>query len=251
MKSTRIAAIALASSLAGGLVATAAGAELFDDVNPEGQFAEHITSVQEAGIASGYGDGTFRPQNKISRQQAASWINRAASRTALDFADAPSEHAPITPADPTQALAHIEVTSPATASGGGWVTLQGYVAAATVATDGAGCPCAVDVKVRNSDGDVVALSAMTVPGPESDDERPYGGPVGITPVTGAVFLPGGVTETYTLEVTLVDADVVSVFVAGTLSGDYAPMAADEDPTTLLPTTSGGDAGPVSLAPGRP
>ena len=126
MKSTRIAAIALASSLAGGLVATAAGAELFDDVNPEGQFAEHITSVQEAGIASGYGDGTFRPQNKISRQQAASWINRAASRTALDFADAAGRSTPRSRRlTPLRRWPTIEVTSPATASGGGWVTLAG------------------------------------------------------------------------------------------------------------------------------
>src|SRR5215204_1371192 len=90
MKPSRIAAIALVSSLGGGLVATAAGAA-FNDVPAEARFAEHITSVQEAGIASGYSDGSFRPTNPINRQQAAAWINRSASRSALDFADQSAE----------------------------------------------------------------------------------------------------------------------------------------------------------------
>ena len=117
MKSTRITTVALAASLAGGLVATAAGAT-FDDVNENGPFAEHITNVQEAGIATGFPDGTFRPTNPINRQQAATWIDRAASRTALDFADQADEHAPVSPGDPTRDLATIEMSSPAAGDGG-------------------------------------------------------------------------------------------------------------------------------------
>jgi hypothetical protein len=236
MKPSRIAAIALASSLGGGLVASAAGAA-FNDVPAESQFSEHITNVQEAGIATGYPDGSFRPTSPINRQQAASWVNRVASRSALDFADASGEHAPVTPGDPTRVLATVEMASPAASTGGGWVTLQGYVAAAAANPTGAGCPCAFDVEVRNSEGDVVAVSVMTVPGTESDDERTFAGPVGSAPLSGIVFLPGNTEETYSLEVTLVDTDVASVFVAGTLSATYAPMAEGE-PSPL-------DAGPAS------
>lgn len=245
MKSTRITAVALAASLAGGLVATAAGAA-FDDVNENGPFAEHIANVQEAGIATGFPDGTFRPTNPINRQQAATWIDRAASRTALDFADQADEHAPVSPGDPTRELATIEMSSPAAGDGGGWVTLEGYFAAATQAPTGAGCPCAFDAVVVDGSGDDVALGVLTVPGPESDDERTSAGPVGMTPISGIVWLPAGTTETYTLRVTLVDSDVGTVFIAGTLSGQYAPMA-DGEPT--VHGESGSD--PVSLVPGQP
>jgi hypothetical protein len=247
MKATRIAAIALASSLGGGLVATAAGAS-FSDVSTEGQFAEHITSVQEAGIVNGYPDGTFRPTNPLNRQQAAAWIDRAASRAGVDFSNESVEHEPVTPADPTRVLATIEMTSRANGDGGGWVVLEGGVAAATTNPNGTGCPCAFDVKVLDSEGNDVAMGVLTAPGPESDDERTWAGPAGIAPVHGVVWLPGGTTETYTLEITLIDADVESVFVAGSLSGQYSPMAEGE------PTVHS-EAAPAdsleSLVPGRP
>lgn len=244
MKSTRIAVIAAAASLAGGLVATAAGAT-FNDVNEGGPFAEHITNVQEAGIATGYSDGTFRPTNPLNRQQAAAWIDRASTRSALDFADQAGENAPVSPGDPTRQLATIEVSSPAVGDGGGWVTLDGYIAAGTSAADGTGCPCAVDAKVIDGDGNDVALGIMTVPGPASDDERTAAGPVGIAPVTGIVWLPAGTTQTYTLVLTLRDADVGNVFVAGTLGGQYTPMA-EGDPT--VHGEAGTVNGPVSLVP---
>lgn len=244
MKSTRIAAVAVISSLIGGLVATAAGAS-FSDVPNEGKFAEHISNVQEAGIANGYPDGTFRPTNPLNRQQAAAWIDRAAGRTSLDFADQAGEYAPVNPGDPTRTLATIEMSSPALDDGGGWVTLDGYVAAATQNSTGAGCPCAFDVVVEDSDGDDVAIGLLTAPGPTEDDERSAAGPVGIAPVQGVVWLPGGATETYTLVLTLHDSDVGNVFVAGTLSGQYAPMA-EGDPTQH--GEAGTVNGPVNLVP---
>jgi hypothetical protein len=246
MKSTRIAGITLAASLAGGLVATAAGAA-FDDVNENSPYAEHINSVQAAGIATGYPDGSFRPTNPISRQQAAAWIDRAATRTALDFADQDAENDPVNPNDPNRVLATVEVTSPAVDGGGGWVNLEGYVAAATEDTNGTGCPCAMNILVFDGEHSRVAISALTVPGPESADERPFAGPVGISPLAGAVFLPGGTTQTFTLEIELVDADVGDVFVAGTLSALYTPMA-EGDPATI---TESAPSGPASLVPGRP
>jgi hypothetical protein len=237
-------AIALvAAGLVGGLGATAANAG-FDDVPSEGQFAEHIESVQEAGIATGYQDGTFRPTRALTRQQAAAWLDRAAGRSALDFSDQTGEQAPVTPADPSRVLATIEMASPATSGGGGWVVLEGGVATATVDETGAGCPCAFDIEVFDSEGDRVAVAAMTTPGPESDDERTWAGPVGTAPVHGAVWLPGGTSETYTLRVTLIDSDVGPVFVAGSLSGQYSPMAEGE-PT--VHDDSGAD--PVTLVPG--
>jgi hypothetical protein len=239
-------AVALvAAGLIGGLGATA-GAAAFNDVPTESQFAESITNVQEAGIASGFPDGTFRPTSPINRQQAAAWINRAASRSALDFSDQAGEHAPVNPNDPIRQVAEIEMTSPAVGDGGGWVSLDGTVAAATVAEDGTGCPCAFDLTVLNSQDEVVAVGVMTARGPESDDERTGLGPAEVVPVQGVVWLPAGETETYRLVVELKDSDVGNVLVAGILSGSYAPMA-EGDPA-LISDVGSGDA-VVSLLPG--
>ncbi|HYF44828.1 MAG TPA: S-layer homology domain-containing protein [Acidimicrobiales bacterium] len=237
----RITAALVAAGLIGGLGATAANAT-FNDVPEASPFAEHITSVQEAGIATGYADGSFRPTNALTRQQAAAWINRAVSRSSLDFSEESGEHTPVTPNDPTRAVATIEMSSPAANGGGGWVVLDGTVAAASADPGGAGCPCAFNVEVVDSDGTTVAIGALTAPGPEADDERTWVGPVGMAPVQGAVWLPGGTDESYTLEVTLVDADVESVLVAGVLSGQYTPMAEGD------PDSFGAANGPVTLVP---
>jgi hypothetical protein len=239
----------VASLLAGGLGASVAVAvDDFDDVDPESQFAEHVENISEAGIATGYPDGTFRPREPINRQQAAAWINRSATRSALDFANEPSEYAPVNPGDPTRVLATVTVTSPAAGTGGGWVNLQGIIAAGTQNSTGAGCPCAIDARVHDSDGDDVAIAFMTVPGEESDDERDGAGPVGIAPVTGIVYLPAGETETYTLEITLDDDDVAGVFVSGVLSAQYTPMA-EGDPAVHGESVPADEV--ESLAPGRP
>lgn len=165
----RLGIVLSAAILVGGLGASAATAA-FNDVPPENQFPEHITAVQESGIATGFPDGSFRPTAPINRQQAAAWIDRASSRGALDFADTASEYAPVSPADPVRQVATIDVTSPVS-TGGGWVLLQGLAAAGTRNGTGAGCPCAMNVRVLDSSEHVVAIGVLTVLGPESDDER--------------------------------------------------------------------------------
>lgn len=245
MKPTRLAALTLASALVGGLVATAAGAS-FNDVPNEGRYAEHITSLQQAGIAGGFPDGSFRPTNPLNRQQAAAWIDRAAPRTDLDFADQPQEWAAMSPADSVRELATVEMSSPAIGDAGGWVTLSGYVAAATRNGTGEGCPCAFDVTIYDSSHDEVAIGALTAPGPESDDERTVFGPAALAPIHGIVWLPAGQTESYTMVFELLDSDVESVLIAGTLSAQYAPMGEGDPAQHGESAPAGGDV--VSLLP---
>ena len=57
----------------------------FSDVTPEGDFAWAYDQIEEAagrGWISGSGDGTFQPQNPITRAQAIKMINRALGRGA-------------------------------------------------------------------------------------------------------------------------------------------------------------------------
>ncbi|MCH5352507.1 MAG: S-layer homology domain-containing protein [Acutalibacter sp.] len=46
----------------------------FTDVNPDAWYARYIDALAEAGVADGYGDGTFRPGNYITRAEATKLI---------------------------------------------------------------------------------------------------------------------------------------------------------------------------------
>jgi SpoIID/LytB domain protein len=49
----------------------------FGDVTPDHPHREAINALAEAGIAQGYGDGTYRPGNPVTRAQMASFLLRA------------------------------------------------------------------------------------------------------------------------------------------------------------------------------
>ncbi len=43
----------------------------FTDVGADEWYADYIATIKELGFAKGYGDGTFRPNDKITRTEAA------------------------------------------------------------------------------------------------------------------------------------------------------------------------------------
>lgn len=49
----------------------------FPDVQSSSWYSDYVAKAYDAGIIKGYGDGTFKPDQKISREQAAVIINRA------------------------------------------------------------------------------------------------------------------------------------------------------------------------------
>ena len=70
---------------------------VFDDVDPAGVHAEAIDAVAGIGLAGGFGDGTYRPGQAVTRAQMATFLARAeglTSGTTGTFADVPdgSEH---------------------------------------------------------------------------------------------------------------------------------------------------------------
>jgi len=203
----------VAAGLIGGLGATAANAS-FSDVAGEGRSSEHINNLQEAGIATGYGDGTFRPTADINRRQTAAWIDRAASRVGLDRSDESTLE--LDAGNPIATLAEVEMSSPAAGGGQGWVTLQGG-AGAFITGDESSCPCLIKLVLRNSADELVGMSVVTAH-PSSS---------GMAISTGAVFaavpLPAGVTETYRLEAELINP-TTSIAVAGMAYGTYSPLA---------------------------
>jgi hypothetical protein len=71
----------MATFIAQAFGLTAAGAPAYDDVPADHVHADNIAAVTEAGIAAGYGDGTYRPGEAVTRAQMASFLATATARS--------------------------------------------------------------------------------------------------------------------------------------------------------------------------
>ena len=60
-----------------GVTGVAAEQSTFTDVSESHPYAEAIYSLTSAGIVTGYGDGTFKPDATVTRGQAAKMISGA------------------------------------------------------------------------------------------------------------------------------------------------------------------------------
>ena len=56
----------------------------FSDVDPDRYYAKAVLWAQETGIAKGYGDGTFRPNEPVTREQRAVFLYRSAAGSGAD-----------------------------------------------------------------------------------------------------------------------------------------------------------------------
>lgn len=65
----------------------AVGTNRFSDVAPGAYYAAAVSWASSNGIVNGYGDGTFRPNNLITREQLAAFLYRYASQKGRDVAD--------------------------------------------------------------------------------------------------------------------------------------------------------------------
>jgi hypothetical protein len=191
-------AIALAVGI--GVVGANAASAGFNDVPQESQFAESVTRVQQAGIATGFGDGTFRPRDDINRQQAAAWLDRSMGRVGLDINGGEPVGPTLNAGNPSAEVATLEMTSPAAAGGSGWVTIQGGVGGVAL-QPGATCPCPVAIEVLDEEDNVVGVSRLVT----------YADPTGqafvAAPIIAVTPIDGGETHTYTVVATLLDTTV--------------------------------------------
>lgn len=69
--------------LAGRPAVTLPATSPFEDVPKSAQFYKEIVWLSKQGITSGYADGTFRPDSKISREAIAAFLYRAAGKPAV------------------------------------------------------------------------------------------------------------------------------------------------------------------------
>ncbi|WP_366292294.1 S-layer homology domain-containing protein [Paenibacillus sp. AN1007] len=82
---------------AAGTASAASGAASFTDVAADLWAADAIAYVQSTGLMTGYNDGTFKPDGKLTRAEAVKVLNVLFKRTPLtaevpSFSDVPAEH---------------------------------------------------------------------------------------------------------------------------------------------------------------
>ena len=63
------------------------GMNQFSDVAPGAYYASAVSWASANGIVNGYTDGTFRPNNLITREQMAAFLYRYASQKGRDVSD--------------------------------------------------------------------------------------------------------------------------------------------------------------------
>jgi hypothetical protein len=232
-------ALAVGVGVVGANVASAGFAD-----TESSPFAESVNRVQEAGIATGYADGTFRPREDINRQQAAAWLDRSMGRVGLDINGGLPVGPTLTAADPSAVVSTLEMSSPAVVGGSGWVTIQGGVGGVAL-QPGATCPCPVSIEVLDEDDNVVGVSRLVT----------YADPTGqafvAAPVIAVTPIAGGDTHTYRVVATLLDTSD-EVLVGAALYASYSPVA-DGEPAQQGGASTASEAGdPVeSMVPELP
>lgn len=89
-------ALLVTAALVGVPASAAVAAHDFDDVAASHPFHEEISWLVDEGVAGGFGDGTFRPTDDVTRQAAAAFLYRLAGEPSGDwsseFDDVPSSH---------------------------------------------------------------------------------------------------------------------------------------------------------------
>jgi hypothetical protein len=142
-----IAAIAATASLS-----SYAAARAFSDVS--GFFADPVDNITDAGCATGFGDGTFRPKDGATRGQFAYWLNNCGGRTAV--ADTPN----------TAAIANdwVDIDNPNITIGGdtGLTQYLNVNAWLEVDDDGNECPCDLEMRfLLDADGTALDQTSET------------------------------------------------------------------------------------------
>jgi hypothetical protein len=150
MQSTRnrrglilIAAVALVAGLLGGSAAVAGTA--FTDVGSGHPFANEIYAIRDAGITTGYNDGTYRPGDPVTRGAMAAFMGRGFGRVAFDTGSVNN------PANATDTnVAEVTITPGATGSEAGGYVVVTATGTATYST--AKCQCAFSLSIFDVDG---------------------------------------------------------------------------------------------------
>jgi hypothetical protein len=186
----------------------------FVDVGPSHPFRTEIDAIVEAGITTGYEDGTYRPSAPVTRGAMAAFMERGFGRVAY----ASGTFAVPNPDTDVYGAGEVQITSGAAATGAGRVALTGNVSVRT--EDPGTCPCAIEVHIRDqTTGQTSPLMYDTLGG----DADEFTNAATSSSLSWVPTVPAGATRTYTLLVRFPAEGVTNVAATGTLTATYVPF----------------------------
>jgi hypothetical protein len=154
----RRSAVLLVGLLLLGVPAVALANHQFTDVPTSHPFHDQIGAIAAAGITAGFGDGTYRPGDPVTRQAMAAFMERGFGRVGLAIGTAVITSAIAVPDGGNSVVAvpvrQITITVPGASSAFSpqqMVYLQGRIQFGTAmsTTGNDGCPCVFEAFIRD------------------------------------------------------------------------------------------------------
>ena len=190
----------------------------FTDVPTSHTFYKEISAVAGAGIAQGFGDGTYRPGIDITRQAMAAFMERGVGRAA-------SHDGVAQVLDDYSQVAAVAMDAGATGAGAnGFMHVSGMVFAETQAATTINCPCIVDVFLYDGDNSH-AHSYLEVPRLLDGQNA-----IGSTSLETVIAVDGDSTHLYRLVTNASNAFGDGITATGSVTATYFPLSGDGDKT---------------------
>jgi hypothetical protein len=201
-----LATLTMTSGTAVGII------QIFDDVPPSNPFVEEINAIAGSGISTGFPDGTYRPNQNVTRGAMAAFMGRGFGRLASASTD--------TPVAGTSSFADVittSVTAGAAGEGAGLIHITGHIDA-TSSTPGT-CPCRVQVQVAIEGTSVGDLAIADIPATAAD-----GGLAAVSiPVSAVVTVNAESHPLIALRARFFDSNALNVAFDGTVQALYVPF----------------------------
>jgi hypothetical protein len=201
-------AVVAATSAVTATATTALANHQFNDVPTGSFFHDEIAAIFDAGCASGFEGGEFRPGDPTTRGQFTFWLNNCGGRVALG-----NNGMKVLATNAEQILGTAEMTAGALPSGGGFV-----VALASAQASTSDCavspPCVIEFRLKKNAAIVETFSlALTEQSPDSGSMQ-------------AVFPVGGGSDTTVQLAAAGNLGTNTVLADGSVTLLYVPFAGD-------------------------
>jgi hypothetical protein len=213
-------AVAVLVSTAISVPATVWAVTTFTDVPTSHPFYDEISAVAGAGITQGFGDGTYRPSNNITRQAMAAFMERGVGRAVSDIGTTGVRSVL------SSEVAAVALEAGATGSGAtGFAVLSGSVFASSAQSTTANCPCTISVDLYENDA-IVATSWIQVPKLANGQEA-----LDSTSVEAVVPIASDSARLFRLVVNGANSFGSNMVTAtGSITATYMPFSGDGDST---------------------
>jgi hypothetical protein len=154
-----IVALAMVTGILGGAIGVAFASHQFPDVPDTQPHHDNINALVDAGCATGFNNGTYRPGDPVTRGQVARQVVQCGTRVGQDTTSAND------PADGVNTIAALPLTPGGSGANTGFVLLLGN--ASFTGDETADCPCRLTVEVRDVvANDVEGTQTMVIDGDE-------------------------------------------------------------------------------------